>query len=129
LSRIPDATIDEIRTRVDIIGLIGRYVDLKKAGRNYKGLCPFHGEKTPSFNVSPDKQIFHCFGCQAGGDALAFLMSYEGLSFPEAARSLAAECGIEIPESDSGERGISEQIFAANEAAQSFYRRSLAEGA
>ena len=88
MGRIPEATIDEIRNRVDIVDLIGRYVELKKAGRSYKGLCPFHNEKTPSFNVSPDRQIYHCFGCDVGGDVIGFLMSHETLTFPEAARAL-----------------------------------------
>lgn len=105
--------------------MIGRYVELKKAGRNYKGLCPFHGEKTPSFNVSSDRQIFHCFGCGEGGDAISFLMRHDGLSFPEAARILARECGIEIEETESGERGIAERVFAANELALAYYRESL----
>ena len=126
MGRIPDETIDEIRNRIDIVGLIGRYVDLKKAGRNFKGRCPFHDEKTPSFNVNPERQVFHCFGCQVGGDAISFLMRHESLMFPEAARTLAQEAGIEIPEEQSGERGISERLFAANEVAQQFFRSSFA---
>ena len=90
MGRIPEETIREIRDRVDVVGLIGRYVELKKAGRNLKGLCPFHNEKTPSFNVQPDRQIFHCFGCGEGGDVITFLQRHDGLSFPEAARMLAA---------------------------------------
>ena len=131
MGRIPEETIDDIRSRVDIVGLIGRYVELKRAGRNFKGLCPFHEEKTASFNVNPDRRIFHCFGCQAGGDAIAFLMQHENLSFPEAAGTLAAEYGIAIPEASSGEDGLYKQLFAANEVAQELYRSSLtsAEGA
>ncbi|MCZ6783619.1 MAG: DNA primase, partial [Proteobacteria bacterium] len=125
LGRIPEATIDEIRNRVDIVDLIGRYVELKKAGRSYKGLCPFHNEKTPSFNVSPDRQIYHCFGCDVGGDVIGFLMSHETLTFPEAARILAREIGIEIPETAPGERGVSERVFAAIELAQKLYREAL----
>ncbi|MEE8581693.1 MAG: CHC2 zinc finger domain-containing protein, partial [Myxococcota bacterium] len=86
MGRIPDDTIHEIRTRVDIVDLIGRFVELKKAGRNFKALCPFHAEKTASFNVNSDRQIFHCFGCGVGGDVVGFLMRHENLSFPEAAR-------------------------------------------
>jgi len=128
LGRIPDATINEIRNRIDVVDLVGRYVQLKKAGRNYKGLCPFHDEKTPSFNVSPDKQIFHCFGCQAGGDVVGFLMRHENLTFPEAVRTLARECGVEVPEErgDAAERGLSEQIYEANEIAQRVYVDALA---
>ncbi len=125
MGRIPEQTIQTIRDRTDIVALIGRYVDLKKAGRNYKGRCPFHDEKTPSFNVNPERQIFHCFGCQVGGNAMSFLMQYENLSFPEAVRTLGKECGVEVPENESGQAGISEQLFDANEHAQRFYRRSL----
>ena len=129
MGRIPEGTIQEVRDRVDIVGLIGRYVELKRAGRNFKGLCPFHGEKTPSFNVNSDRQIFHCFGCQEGGDVIHFLVKHDGLSFPEAVRTLAAECGVEIPESSaggSGERGLSERLYAANEVAQRLYVEALA---
>ncbi len=128
MGRIPEATIQDIRSRIDIVGWIGRYVELKKAGRNWKGLCPFHGEKSPSFNVNPDRQIFHCFGCQEGGDVIAFLMKHDGLSFPEAVRNLAGECGIEIEETEgaSRDRGITERLFAANDLAQQLYLESLA---
>ena len=121
MGRIPDETLNEIRDRVYIADLVGRYVDLKRAGRSYKGLCPFHSEKTPSFHVNPDRQIFHCFGCGQGGDVFGFLMRHEGLTFPEAVRTLARECGVEIPETarERGERGLGEQIFAANALAQS----------
>src|SRR5262245_21648221 len=123
---IADEIIQQIRERVDLVDLVGRFVTLKKAGRNYKGLCPFHGEKTPSFNVNPDRQAFYCFGCQAGGNAITFLMKIENLTFPEAARALAKERGIEIPETGSGERGLSERLFEANEVAQAAYRAALA---
>src|SRR5690606_5381915 len=76
--------IEEIRFRVDIVDVVAEHVSLRRAGKNYVGLCPFHQERTPSFTVSPDKQMFYCFGCQAGGDVFAFLMRREGLSFPEA---------------------------------------------
>jgi DNA primase len=90
VGRIPDQIVQQIRDRVDLVDLVGRYVTLKKAGRSYKGLCPFHGEKTPSFNVNPDRQAFYCFGCQEGGNAITFLMKIENLSFPEAARASRA---------------------------------------
>lgn len=128
MSRIPDSTIAEIRGRADIVGLVGRYVELKQAGRNWRGLCPFHSEKTPSFNVNPDRQMFHCFGCQEGGDVIAFLMKHSGLSFPESARSLASELGIEIPEErDAGEAGLTARLFEANEIAHTLYREALRE--
>lgn len=128
MSRIPEAAIHEIRNRADIVGLVARYVELKQAGRNWKGLCPFHNEKTPSFNVNPDRQIFHCFGCQEGGDVIAFLMKHDGLSFPEAARSLASDLGIEIPEEHgSADVGLGARIFEANSIAQELYREALNE--
>ena len=126
MARIPDEIIQQIRDRVDLVDLVGRFVTLKKAGRSYTGLCPFHGEKTPSFNVNPDRQAFYCFGCQEGGNAITFLMKIENLSFPEAARALAAEHGIEIPETNSGERGLAERLCEANETAQAAYRAALA---
>ena len=128
MGRVPESSIQEIRSRVDIVGLIGRYVELRRAGRNWTGLCPFHSEKTPSFNVNPDRQIFHCFGCQEGGDAISFVMKHEGLAFREAVGNLAAECGVEI-EDDSpgqaGERGLADKLSAANDVAQALYRESL----
>jgi DNA primase len=131
VGRIPEETIQEIRDRVDIVGLIGRAVTLKKAGRTFKGLCPFHQEKTPSFTVSAERGTFHCFGCGEGGNAFAFLMRHENLTFPEVARALAAEVGIEIPETGRRERGASEEALRAIAVAQALYRRSLAgpEGA
>ena len=128
MGRIPESTINEIRARVDVVDFVGRYVQLKKAGSNHKGLCPFHDEKTPSFNVSSDKQIFHCFGCQTGGDVVGFLMRHENLTFPEAVRTLANECGVEVPEErgESGQRGLSERIYEANEIAQRAYVDALA---
>src|SRR6185436_13097340 len=87
---IPDEIIDEIRTRADIVAVIGQHVQLKRTGRSWKGLCPFHGEKSPSFNVSPDKGFFYCFGCHKKGDVFTFVMEYEGKSFHETAEQLAA---------------------------------------
>lgn len=104
MGRIPDTVIDEVLRRTDIVQVISSYVTLKKAGANYKGLCPFHNEKTPSFNVHPAKGIYKCFGCGAGGSALNFVMEMEGWSFPETVRHLAEKHGIEIPEEDDEER-------------------------
>jgi DNA primase len=129
MGRIPEDTIQAIRDRVDLVDLIGRHVTLKKAGRSFKGLCPFHQEKTPSFTVNPERGIFHCFGCGESGNAFAFLMRHENLTFPEAARTLAAECGIEIPRTGGGEEGVVERILAANDAAQKLYRAALASSA
>ena len=91
MGRIPDQIVERLRDRVDIVDLVGRYVGLRRSGRSYKGLCPFHDEKTPSFSVSPERGSYHCFGCQEGGNAFTFLMKLEGLSFPEAVRALARE--------------------------------------
>lgn len=102
---IPEEKVDEIKQSVDIVSLISEYVPLKKSGRNYLGLCPFHHEKTPSFTVSPEKGIFHCFGCGAGGDAVAFIMKRENISYPEALRFLADKLGIFI------DGGTDPQIF------------------
>ncbi|MBW1843410.1 MAG: DNA primase, partial [Deltaproteobacteria bacterium] len=126
MSRIADEIIQEVRDRVDIVELIGRHLTLKKSGRNYVGLCPFHSEKTPSFNVNSDRQSFYCFGCQKGGNAFTFLTEVENLTFPEAVRTLARECGIEVPESrDGGERSNTEALYRANEIAQACYRKAL----
>jgi DNA primase len=95
--RIPQAFIDELVSRADIVELIGTRVPLKKAGREYRACCPFHDEKTPSFWVSPDKQFFHCFGCGAHGTALGFLMQYDQLPFPEAVEELAGRLGLTVP--------------------------------
>ncbi len=89
--------LEEIRSRVDMVELVGQFVSLKRAGENWKGLCPFHTEKTPSFTVHPKKGIFHCFGCGAGGDAFSFLMRQDRLAFPDAVRTLAQRAGVELP--------------------------------
>ncbi len=93
----PPHILDEIRSRVDIVELVGQYVTLKRAGENWKGLCPFHTEKTASFTVNPKRNIFHCFGCGAGGDAFGFLMRQDKMAFPEAVRALAEKTGVELP--------------------------------
>lgn len=127
---IPDDKIEEIRRRADIASLIGEYVTLKKAGRNYLGLCPFHQEKTPSFTVSPDKQMFYCFGCSEGGNVFSFLMKLNHLSFPEAVRHLAKKMGVIIPERtmsrEEKERySLTEQIRRVNELAAVFFTTTL----
>ena len=129
---ISEQAISDLRERTDIVAVIGDYVRLKKRGGNYLGLCPFHNEKTPSFNVHPARHFFHCFGCKASGDALAFLMRIEGLSFPQAARALAERAGIELPELDREEstaerqqRKRRERLVAVMEAATAFYVECL----
>ncbi len=126
MGRIPEETIEAIRNRIDLVDLVGRYVALKQAGRSFKGLCPFHHEKTPSFHVNPQLGIFHCFGCAAGGNAFAFLMRHDNLTFPEAVRSLARDCGIEVPEERSDvEAGIGRRLRGACAVAERFYRDAL----
>ena len=125
MGRIPDEIIHRVRDQADIVELVGRSVALKRAGRSYKGLCPFHDEKTPSFHVNPDRGGYYCFGCQEGGDVFAFLMKVEGLSFVEAVRSLARDLGIEVPET-GGDAGRTEPIFRATELAQEVYRECFA---
>jgi DNA primase len=127
LGRIPDEIIQRIRDHTDVVDLVGRSVALKRAGRNHKGLCPFHDEKSASFNVNPDRQTFYCFGCHEGGDVFSFLMKTENLTFAEAARSLARDAGIEVPETGGGPgRGISEQLYSANTTLLERFRSELA---
>ncbi len=101
---IPDSFIQELLARVDVVDVVGRYVQLRKGGANLIGLCPFHNEKSPSFTVSPTKQFYHCFGCGAHGSAISFLMAHTGANFPEAVRSLAGEVGLTVPETDRSPR-------------------------
>ena len=95
--RIPDEVIDQVRKEYDIVDVIEQTVSLKKSGKNYFGLCPFHSEKTPSFSVAPDKQIFYCFGCGKGGDVIKFVMELEQYTFVEAVTHLAEQAGIPVP--------------------------------
>ncbi len=128
---IPQKIIEEIRERTDIVQLIGSYLDLKKAGRNYKALCPFHGEKTASFTVNPDKQIYHCFGCGKGGNAFHFLMEYEGVGFIEAVARLAKDLGIDVDRysADGDRKEKLEPYYRAMDFAARFYARMLEEDA
>lgn len=123
---IPDEALDRVRSATDIVELVSQHVTLKHTGANYLGLCPFHQEKTPSFTVSPSKQIFHCFGCGAGGDAVGFMMRQGNYSFPEAVRFLADRAGIDLPErAEHTSHEDWEKLFAANEEAAKFYREML----
>ena len=121
------ALLDEIRSAVDIVDLVGRFVSLKKAGVNWKGLCPFHGEKTPSFTVNPAKGIFHCFGCGVGGDAFGFVMRQDKLTFPEAVRTLAKTAGVALPEEGAARGGDSgrEELLRIMDLAARFYGEAL----
>ena len=95
--RIPQAFLDDLLDRVDIVEVIDRRVKLKKSGKNYSARCPFHEERSPSFSVNPEKQFYYCFGCGAGGNALTFLMEYDNLEFPQAVDNLASSAGMEVP--------------------------------
>ncbi len=125
--RIPEEMIDDIRNRFDIVDIISRYIELKKKGRTYFGLCPFHSEKTPSFAVSPDKQIYHCFGCGAGGNTYSFLMNIEGWNFIETVKKLADEAGINlvVQEENTEHVQIRARIMEAHELASKFYHHIL----
>ncbi len=125
---IPPHLIDEVRFATDIVGVVSDYVTLKKSGRNYFGLCPFHAEKSPSFSVNADKQIFHCFGCGAGGSAFAFVQKIEGVGFPEAVRTLAKRAGIAIPEAEPEDRARAQEkeaLYFANQLAAEFFKQTL----
>jgi len=125
---IPQETIDEIQAKIDIVDVISGRIPLKKIGRSFKALCPFHHEKTPSFIVSPDKQIYHCFGCGAGGNAFSFLMKYDNLEFPEAVEQLAEKAGVTLPRHASAkdESSLSNQLYKINELACGFFQQTLA---
>ncbi|MCG6906992.1 MAG: DNA primase [Desulfobacteraceae bacterium] len=123
---IPEEKISEIRNAADIVEIISEAVVLKKTGRNFVGLCPFHAEKTPSFSVNPEKQIFYCFGCATGGSVFTFLMKHQGMTFPEAVKAVAQRCGIELPRREmtpverrrASEREI---LLGVNRKAMAFY--------
>jgi DNA primase len=123
-----DGILEEIKSRIDIVDFISDYVQLKKSGQNFKGLCPFHSEKTPSFMVSQVKQIFHCFGCGAGGDVVGFLMKHENVSFPEALEYLAKKAGVILRDahfSKDRASGKREPILRLNEEAMRFFEKNL----
>ncbi|MEO0226379.1 MAG: DNA primase, partial [candidate division WOR-3 bacterium] len=115
--------IDEIREKTDIVDLIGEYLTLKKVGKNYSAICPFHTEKDPSFYVNPEKKIFYCFGCQTGGDALTFVMKYENLDFPSALEKLGKRVGVNIVRGSAQDKY--EDLYEANEFAANFYNLAL----
>ncbi|MCI8361862.1 MAG: DNA primase [Clostridia bacterium] len=127
--RYSDELIDEIRNRNDIVDVISQYVVLKRSGRNFFGLCPFHKEKSPSFSVSPDKQIFHCFGCGVGGNVFHFVSKIENISFREALETLAEKAGVELPTIDSDEDNkllqLKSKVYEINKCAAEFYHGNL----
>lgn len=129
MERYNDEILDEIRSRNDIVSTISQYMTLKRKGRNYFGLCPFHNEKSPSFSVSPDKQIFHCFGCGVGGDVINFVKKIENIGFLDSVRLLAEKSGIQLPNdiSKAEEKNIKlkNRVYKINELAAKFYHENL----
>ena len=127
--RYSDELLDEIRSSNDIVDIISQYVVLKRSGRNFFGLCPFHKEKSPSFSVSPDKQIFHCFGCGKGGNVFHFISQIENINFVESVGILAERAGITLPTSDNSEdekrQKLKARIYEINEIAANFYHENL----
>ena len=127
---IPEDRIEEVRNRINIVDLVSEYVTLKKAGRNYLGSCPFHKEKTPSFTVNAEKQIYHCFGCGKGGNVFSFLMKIDNMTFPEAVRHLAGKLGIALPARDftpeeKSRHDSRESLVRVNRVAAAFYAKML----
>lgn len=129
MQRYSDEIIEEVRQTNDIVDIISQYVHLKRSGRNYFGLCPFHNEKSPSFSVSPDKQIFHCFGCGVGGNVFTFLTKIEGINFVEAVQTLAERGNIQLPTLESGGDTAKEQlkskVYKVNEFTAKYYHENL----
>ncbi len=127
--RIPQQKIDQIKQTADIVEIIGQYVNLKLRGKNYVGLCPFHQEKTPSFTVSPDKQIFYCFGCQTGGDVFSFIKSYEKISYPESIRMVAERYHIDLPKyrpaDTTSENNEYDELYFIHKKVNDFFRNQL----
>jgi DNA primase len=124
--RWPRSFTEELRTQADIVRIVGDYVSLKKRGTNWQACCPFHQEKTPSFNVNPARQLFKCFGCGKAGDVFRFVMEIEGISFPDAIRTVAEKCGVPLPEvaesQESEERDrLREDLLRRNAWATEFF--------
>ena len=126
---IPQSFINDLIERVDIVDVIERRLPLKKAGKNYKGLCPFHDEKTPSFSVNPEKQFYYCFGCAASGTALTFVAEFDGLPFPEAVEALAAYAGVEVPREGRQSKPVDSGLYDALHAAGRLFQRALRDPA
>ena len=125
---IPESTLNQIQERIDIVEVVGQHVQLRRAGKNFKACCPFHMEKTPSFHVNPDKQIFHCFGCGVGGNVFTFLMKVEKKDFREVAEALADRAGVEIPKDravDEAAESRRNEVLKANRSAAEFYQHVL----
>ena len=129
MARYSEEIIDEVRQSNDIVDVISQYVHLKRSRRNYFGLCPFHNEKSPSFSVSPDKQIFHCFGCGVGGNVFTFLMKIEGIGFVEAVQMLAERANIQLPtlenREDAAKEALKSKVYKVNEFTAEYYHQNL----
>src|SRR4029079_5362825 len=130
MALFPQSFIDDLRLQANILTVIQEYVPLKRAGRTYKGLCPFHGEKTPSFHVDPEKGFFHCFGCGVGGDVFKFLELHQKVGFQHAVRMLAQKFGVAIPEAVESEdarrdAGLRESLLKIHELAAAYFREQL----
>ena len=129
MPRYSDETIEEVRQANDIVDVISQYVHLKRSGRNFFGLCPFHNEKSPSFSVSPDKQIFHCFGCGVGGNVFTFLTKIEGINFVEAVQTLAERANIQLPtfenNVDKEKEELKAKVYKVNEFTAEYYHENL----
>ena len=127
--RYSDEILNEVRENNDIVEVISQYVHLKRSGRNYFGLCPFHNEKSPSFSVSPDKQIFHCFGCGVGGNVFTFISKIEGIGFKEAIEYLADRARITLPKSENNEDSKREElkskVYKVNNFTAEYYHKRL----
>jgi len=126
--RIAESKIEEIRTSASIVDVISEYIQLRKRGKNFIGLCPFHSEKTPSFTVSEEKQIFHCFGCHTGGNVFKFLMEYRKISFIESVQELAEHLGIKIEydqSADTEQQSEQEILYDINTEAAKYYLNNL----
>ena len=114
--RFPPQWLDELRARADIVSVVSQYVTLKQKGRRYWGLCPFHGEKTPSFSVDPEKQMYYCFGCKAGGSVIQFVMDMDRLEFVDAVKQLAEQVHMELPQMTEDGRHLPECALCPGEA-------------
>jgi len=127
--RYTESLIDEIKMNNDIVDIISQYVILKRSGRNFLGLCPFHKEKSPSFSVSPDKQIFHCFGCGVGGDVITFICKMENVNYRESIEILAEKAGVALPtvenEAEAKKDALKQKVYQINELVAKLYHENL----
>ena len=129
MARYSEEVLNEVRQQNDIVDVVSQYVHLKRSGRNFFGLCPFHNEKSPSFSVSPDKQIFHCFGCGVGGNVITFIERIEGLNFVEAVQMLAERANIQLPSLqdnvDTKKEILKDKVYKINEFTAEYYHQNL----